>query len=137
MHLAINLNRGEIWSNIILTGLSTNVLWSSGISIACLFTRIYSRNIKRLLGFLECSDSVKPEKSLCRLEIRFVNNILHGESLFRLVLLWWPLFLSLRTSRWSRLYNQFWYLTKFFFCCSSFFFILKLFFFVANYFFLL
>ena len=57
----INLNRGEIWSNIILTGLSTNVLRSSGISIACLFTRIYSRNTRRLLGFFECSDSVKPE----------------------------------------------------------------------------
>ena len=69
MHLAINLNRGEIWSNIILTGLSTNVLRSSGISIACLFTRIYSRNIRRLLGFFECSDSVKPENSSADLRL--------------------------------------------------------------------
>ena len=65
----INLNRGEIWSNIILTGLSTNVLRSSGISIACLFTRIYSRNIRRLLGFFECSDSVKPENSSADLRL--------------------------------------------------------------------
>ena len=69
MHLVINLNRGEIWSNIILTGLSTNVLRSSGISIACLFTRIYSRNIRRLLGFFECSDSVKPENSSADLRL--------------------------------------------------------------------
>ena len=64
----------------------TNVETSSGIS-----------NVRRLLDCFYFTRFYQTRKFLCRLQIRFVNNILHAGSLFRLVFVCRYFFLSLIT----------------------------------------